>query len=192
MRIRATWSSVFSQQRGYRLRCFREHALLWVFTVIIFLIVLPTVCLGQLVEVPCNGSASGCASRREEFCKKSESVAANLSVPKKTKIWGLLIDPSGAPFAHPENGLTVELRAPQNREVVSSSRVSEMGTFDLGAVAPGTYRLIAVLIIDVKQTRYRGWVQSHSLACGESDECTLAVLLRPSGTDNPIDFCPPK
>jgi len=192
MKPAVTQKTMFAIAAGPRLRCFLGWQPFWLLTIICCQFVLPILGFGQVVEVPCKGSVSECAHRHEEVCKKGENTAANLIVPKKTKVWGLLIDPSGVPFEHTRNGLTIQLGDPKTSQVIASSQVSEMGTFELGEVVPGKYRLIAVLIVDGKTTRFHGWAQPNSLACGDSDECTLAMLLRPSGTDNPIDFCPPK
>ena len=192
MKVPATQTNVLATAAGPRPRCFLGRQAFWLFAFILFEIATPTHALGQLVEVPCNRSATECAERHDELCKQLENTAANLVVPKKTRVWGLLIDPTGAPFEHPKSGLTIQLRDPKNARVIASSPVSQMGTFELGTVGQGTYRLIAVLLLDGKVTRYRGWTQPRGLACGGSDECTLAMLLRDGGTDNPMDFCPPR
>jgi hypothetical protein len=192
MKIPATQTNDFATAAGPRLRCFLDRQLVWLFTMILCSIVLPIPGWSQIVEVPCKGSATECAEKFEKFCESAEYTAANLTVPTKTRIWGLLIDPSGAAFVHPEPGLTVELRDPNTSRIIASNRVGEMGTFDFGAVSPGSYRIIAVLIVDGKTARYRGWDQPKGLTCGVADECTLAMLLRSHGSDNPIDFCPPK
>jgi hypothetical protein len=149
-------------------------------------------CWSQLVSVPCKGSASECAQKFNQRCDTAEPAVANLIVPHGTKIWGVLIDPTGAVFAHPEPGLTVELRDPRTSKALASSKVSDMGTFDVGKVASGAYRLIVTLHVNGNTKRFPGWSQPEELACGDGNECTLAMLLRPTGTDNPIDFCPPK
>jgi hypothetical protein len=181
-----------SRQRGYWLRCFLDRRIIWRSAFILILVATTIHVLGQVVEVPCNGSAAECAERHNELCKRLENSAANLVVPNRTHVWGLLIDPTGAPFEHPNAGLTVQLRDPKTAEVIASSPVSQMGTFGLGTVGQGAYRLIAVLLADGKATRFKGWTQPKGLACGDSDECTLAMSLGVGGTDNPIDFCPPK
>jgi len=177
---------------GSLIRSFLKRLAFWLSAFILFEIATPTHALGQLVEVPCNESATECAERHDELCKRLENTTANLVVPKKTRVLGLLIDPTGAPFEHPKKGLTIQLRDPKTARVIASSPVSQMGTFELGTVGQGTYRLIAVLFTDGKATRYKGWTQPRGLACGDGDECTLAMLLRAGGTDNPIDFCPPR
>jgi hypothetical protein len=182
----------FSTQRGFWLRCFLGRRLPWRSAMICCCLVVPIAGWAQLIDVPCKGTAAQCAERNEKFCATAESSAANLKVQTQTRIWGVLIDPSGAVFAHPQPGLTVELRDPKSSRVLASSKVSETGTFDLGPVSHGNYRLIAVLIVDGKTARYRGWEQPKALACGDAGECTLAMLLRASGTDNPVDFCPPR
>ena len=192
MTLRLHKANSFSKTAGLWLRCFLERRLVSALAVLCCWTFVSIACSGQLVEVPCKGTVAECSAKFEEFCASSESTAANLTVPTKTKIWGVLIDPTGAVFANPEPGLAVELRDPKTARVLVSSHVSAMGTFDIGAVSPGSYRLIAILIIDGKATRYRGWDQPKGLACGVADNCTIAALLRPHGTDDRIDFCPPK
>ena len=185
-------NSIFATTAGPRLRCFLSRELFWLVAIVFFLVGMPTISLGQLVEVPCKGSVAESADRHEELCKQVENTVPNLIVPRKTRVWGLLIDPTGAPFARPEKGLTVQLRDPKTARVISSSVVSDMGTFELGSILPGRYRIIAVLMVNGEATRFRGWVQPQGLACGESDECPLATTLKAGGSDNPIDFCPPQ
>jgi len=175
-----------SKKRGIWLRCFLEVC------AVIVLVATPYVSWPQFVGYPCNGTKAECAAKFDQYCRTTEDRGPNLLVPRKTRIWGVLIDPTGAEFAHPEPGLTVEVRDLKASTVIASGQVSQMGTFEVGEVAPGSYRLIVVLMIDGKRTRFRNWKQPDNLACPESGECTLAALLRPGGTDNVIDFCPPE
>ncbi|MDR3753300.1 MAG: carboxypeptidase-like regulatory domain-containing protein [Terracidiphilus sp.] len=174
------------KRRGFWLRCF-----LGLCATIAFL-ASPLASWSQFLGFPCNGNKAECVEKFDQFCRTAENRAPNLFVPKRTRISGVLIDSSGAVFAHPEKGLTVELHDLKTSGLIASSQVSEMGTFDFGTVEPGSYRLIVVLIDQGKRARYRGWQQPGKLACPDSDECTLAALLRPGSTDNPIDFCPPE
>jgi hypothetical protein len=181
-----------SKQRGFRLRCFLGRRLGSRLVILFFCVISSAIGRGQLVEVPCKGTVSECAAKSEEYCANAEDTRANLKVPQEARVWGVMIDSSGAVIAHPESGLAVELRDPKTSKVLVLNHLSEMGTFDLGKVAAGSYRLIAVVIVDGKTTRFRGWDQPRGLACGLTDECTLAMLLRPHGTDQRIEFCPPK
>ena len=179
-----------TKKRGFWLRCFLRRAKRW--SVIVFLSLLATTVLGwsQLLPFPCSGTASECKEKHDEFCKTLEGNEPNLSVPRQTRVWGVLLDPTGAVFSHPAPGLTLELHAGKDFRLLHSSEISDMGTFVFGTVPQGAYRVIVVIMKDGKATRFHGWNQLRGLTCGDTDKCTLAVLLEVHGTDNPVDFCP--
>jgi len=184
--------SGISKQRGFWLRCFLGQRIVCSMAVLLSWMITSTTTWGQLLELPCKGTAAECSAKFEEYCATNEDTKANLSIPSKMRVWGVLIDPTGALFSHPESGLLVELRDSKTSKVFASGFISEMGTFDLGKVDSGAYRLIVALSVNGKRARFRGWDQPKGLACGLADECTLAVLLRPHGTDQRIDYCPPE
>jgi len=67
------------------------------------------------------------------------------------------------------------------------------GTFNLGEVKAGSYRLIVVNYEKQSIERLPLVDQPKSLICADSAPvCRLSVVLTFHGTDDTIDFCPPK
>jgi hypothetical protein len=102
---------------------------------------------------------------------------------------GRVIDQSGAAF---ERDVAVQLRSPKSGEVLQTATVID-GGFNLGEVQTGSYRLIVVKTGASDPERLKPFDQPQSLTCQNAgSQCKLEVMPKVHGTDNLIDFCPPK
>jgi hypothetical protein len=141
-----------------------------------------TVCIGADGK-PCP------VDPQMRWCK-AEPTPANLRIVKPAHFSGVLFDKSGAPitFEHP----VAQLREPATGKVLFSSPVDEHGAFDFTAVPPGDFRFIVFSVVNAKPVRLPLMDQPKLLHCDGEPECKVKVVLDMHGTDNPIDFCPPK
>jgi hypothetical protein len=104
-------------------------------------------------------------------------------------VTGLVTDQTGAKF---DSAFEIQLRVPQKGTVLRSVVTSE-GEFSLGQVKAGSYRLIVVKMGKQGIKRLKGFDQPTSLVCtNDSSICRLSVVPMIHGTDNTIDYCPPK
>jgi hypothetical protein len=113
-------------------------------------------------------------------CKK-ESLRPNLEVKVRKHILGQVNDATGAAF----QGSKVLLRklGKQGEFVEYRSAVTDTnGRFDLKSVEPGTYRFLPA--------PNRGWRQPREVACNESRECDIKLVLELNSTDQPFAQCP--
>jgi hypothetical protein len=62
---------------------------------------------------------------------------------------------------------------------VKVTTTDEKGSFDLGTVAAGKYRLLA-----------RGFQQPTDLKCPSGNKCELNIALQVNPTDLPVSVCP--
>jgi len=114
-----------------------------------------------------------------EDCKNRQ-VTPNLRLVKRTHLFGVLSDPSGAPFKRSK----VELR----RWISASDQVSlkvvqtdDTGHFDIGEVEAGQYRFLP--------SATGGFKQPESLSCPLA-ECPVELILEMNPTDVPESVCP--
>lgn len=136
-----------------------------------------TVCIGTVAK--CREQLQLCAS---------EPAPANLELSEDKIVTGTVLDPSGATF----NEVEIELRTPKTSVVLQSTEAKN-GKFDVGKVKAGSYRLIVVSRSSSGLQRLKGWNQATRFACkGGTTNCELTFMLTLHGTDNPIDYCPPK
>ena len=135
---------------------------------------------------------TGTVEQRQEAQKKlcaDEKTPANLSLVAKHQISGAVFDMSGAPLS---GNYQAELRSGKSGRFAAVSKLTE-GSFHLGVVQPGSYRLIIVRLTPAGRERPPLMDQPRSLTCtGVGLECTLSITLSLHGSDNPIDTCPPK
>jgi hypothetical protein len=148
-----------------------------------------TMCVGKN-GTPCTGDGGvGTACN-------AEKTPANLSVSSPVHLTGKLIDASGAPidFDSLKSGYQtiIQIRNPDSREVIFAVPLRKNGEFEFELVPAASYRLIAVWMHDGKFGRLPLADQPEQLACKEEKDCRLVATIRLHGTDNPIDFCPPK
>ena len=148
-------------------------------------------------QLVCVGTTEQCKKAHRELCA-SEPAPANLELSEDKFVTGTVLDVSGATFNDVDaTGVNlidvgVELRAP-NTSVVLQSTAARNGTFDFGKVKAGSYRMVVVKRSPRGPERLKLWDQAKSLACkGSTTKCEITVVLTIHGTDNPIDFCPPK
>lgn len=133
----------------------------------------------QLVCIP----ASICAC-------ENETVAPNLTVSRPVKLTGTLKDPTGAPIRYQKS--SIQVRNAKGGKVISSTSLDEKGTFSLGIVPAGEFRLIAFWEHDRKISRLPLFDQPKPEICPGDKECHLDIVLAVHGTDQRFEFCPPK
>jgi hypothetical protein len=119
-----------------------------------------------------------------------EKVTPNLSISKPVKLNGTLLDETGAPIIFERT--LVQIRDQKTDAVLLSAPPDEKGKFDLGRVPAGEFRFIAVQLRAGKTVRLPLADQPKALICSDDAECRLKIVIHFHGTDNPIDFCPPK
>jgi hypothetical protein len=119
-----------------------------------------------------------------------EKVTPNLSVARPSRLSGILLDPTGAPITYKDT--LVQVRNAQTGTVLFSAPLDEKGRFNLGSVPAGEFRLIAVMIKDGKFNRLPLADQPTALSCNNESACNLRIVIHFHGTDDPIDFCPPR
>ncbi len=114
-----------------------------------------------------------------EDCK-NRHIKPNLQLSKPTHLFGVLADPSGAPFKRSK----VELRKWISATDQASLKVVETdngGRFDIGMIEAGRYRFLP--------SASRGFKQPESLSCPEA-ECRVELVLQVNPTDTPDSVCP--
>ncbi len=139
-------------------------------------------------QTVCTGTVEQCKEAQKKLCA-DEKTPANLSLVAKHQISGAVFDMSGTPLS---GDYQAELRSGKSGRLAAISKLTE-GSFHLGVVQPGSYRLIIVRLTSAGRERPPLMDQPKSLTCtGVGLECTLSITLSLHGTDNPIDICPPK
>jgi hypothetical protein len=123
------------------------------------------------------------------YCKR-EPTPANFRVVKATHFSGVLLDESGAPITldHP----VAQLRDAVIGKALFTSSLDDRGRFDFAAVPAGDFRFIVFSVVGDKPKRLPLLDQPKPLHCDGESECKVRVVLEMHGTDNPMDFCPPK
>ncbi len=119
-----------------------------------------------------------------------EKVLPNLSITKPVKLIGVLFDSTGAPITFEKT--FIQIRDSQSKTVLLSTQLDEKGRFDLGTVPAGKYRFLEVRLKDGKLQRLPTADQPKNLFCSGDKECNLKIMIHFHGSDNPIEFCPPK
>jgi hypothetical protein len=136
----------------------------------------------------CIGSVEQCREMQKQLCAE-EKAPANLELSDSKLVEGTVIDQTGAKF---ETGVAVQLRSTKSGEIVRNAQVSN-GVFSLGQIESGSYRLIFVKTLGAAIKRLVGFDQPKSLVCEVVGSiCKLSVMPTVHGSDNPIDYCPPK
>jgi hypothetical protein len=114
------------------------------------------------------------------YCSQVEHIRPNLELPEDTTVRGHIADQTGEPFRYSP----IELRQfVSESEQITVNKVSTNGdgTFDLGVVKRGDYRLLL--------SPHRGFKQPAKLECWQKD-CTLDTVLIVNPTDEPGAGCP--
>ena len=114
-----------------------------------------------------------------EDCQR-QKVQPNLLLSKRTHLFGVIGDPSGATIAKSQ----VELRrwiSATNQVSLKVVRTDDSGGFDLGQIKAGQYRFLP--------SPHGGFKQPKSLSCPQA-ECPLKLVLQINPTDIPGSVCP--
>ena len=114
-----------------------------------------------------------------EDCK-GRQVKPNLRLVNSTHLFGVLSDPTGAPFKRSN----VELRrwiSTTNQVPLKVIQTDDSGSFDLGEVTAGQYRFLP--------SATGGFRQPEMLSCPQA-ECRVELVLQVSPTDVPESVCP--
>ncbi|MGA7350002.1 MAG: carboxypeptidase-like regulatory domain-containing protein [Acidobacteriaceae bacterium] len=136
----------------------------------------------------CPGTAEQCREAQTRLCA-DERAPANLELSDSRSVEGTVAEQSGAKF---ETGVAVQLRSPKSGAILQSASV-ENGEFRFGQVPTGSYRLIVVKTTPSGPERLKMFDQPKSLVCQATGPiCKLLMMPTIHGTDNPIDYCPPK
>jgi len=113
-------------------------------------------------------------------CIRVEQISPNLTLNTTTHIRGFVRDQTGAPFA----ASPVEVRlylSEVKQSVVGKVTTDSQGSFELGNVAAGKYRLLL--------SPSRAFAQPSKLECASRD-CTLDVTLVVNPSDLITAACP--
>jgi hypothetical protein len=146
--------------------------------------------LGQTICLTSDGRP--CPPDPEMKYCADEKVLPNLSIAKPVKLSGILLDGSGVAPIFPETQTIIQIRDSASTTVLLSAPIDEQGRFYLGTVPAGKYRLLAVGVENGKIRRLPLTDQPTALSCNNETVCNLRVATHYHGTDDPIDFCPPK
>ena len=141
-----------------------------------------TVCLSPNGE-PCP------VGPKMRWCN-DEKILPNLSIAKLVKLSGVLLDETGAPIIVDKT--LVQIKDLKTEKVLITVGLDAKGQFDLGTVPAGEFRFLVVWLRDEKIRRLPLADQPKTLFCSTEKECNLKIAIHFHGTDNPIDFCPPK
>ena len=157
----------------------------------------PSALPGQTLCVA-NGRACTAEETRqlhEQECL-AEKAPANLFVVHPVRLTGTFIDPSSAPIAFDalrlDHRTIVQIKSSASGEILFAVPLRQNGEFEFELVPEGAYRLILVWMKDGKFTRLPLADQPKEIHCSDSKECRISSVLSFHGSDNPIEFCPPK
>lgn len=146
-------------------------------------------CIGK------NGKDCTDAEFNERFCKP-EKAPANLFLAQPAQISGTFLDPTGTPLnfdaIKPEYHTIAQIKSLDTGVVLFAVPVNAKGQFEFESVPAGNYRLIVVWMKDGKLRRLPLTDQPAEIRCSGSTECNFRSVLATHGTDNLVDFCPPK
>ena len=103
-------------------------------------------------------------------------------------IQGTVRDTTGAFL----KGYLVQIRDTASGITLQSAAINANGLFEIAHIKQGKYRFVIVTLWDGKVVRPPLFDQPVAQRCDRSAICLLDTVLRVHGTDNPLDFCPPK
>jgi hypothetical protein len=162
-----------NRQKQEGLRCLRAlfcRILADMFTILAAVMLL----IGSTSQVVQTGATD------PDYCYKIETIRPNLKLLKPAHILGSITDVAGSAFKNSR----VELRKclSQRKQTTIKTVVTDAyGKFDLGAVEPGSYRLLA--------SPTRAFRQPAELVCREGT-CDLKIVLQINATDQADSICP--
>ena len=141
-----------------------------------------------LSQTVCMGNDEQCREAQKQLCA-NEKAESNFVTSGATSVRGEVRDQTGAPFTA---GYVVQLRNATTGQVLQSSMLDSAGRFSFADVPTVRLRLIVVRLVGGKIVRPPLFDQPSQLTCESSQSCDLKIVLKVHGTDNPIDYCPPK
>jgi hypothetical protein len=152
-----------------------------------------TNCISEAEHRPCTKSES--KQLQDHICRE-EPAPTNLFVAHPVRFTGTFYDQTGAPidFDSLEAGshTIVQIRRRTSGEVLFAVPLHSNGEFDFESVPEGEYRLILVWLKNGKFRRLPLADQPKEIRCQDLNECRIRSTITFHGTDDPIDFCPPK
>jgi hypothetical protein len=129
------------------------------------------------------------------FCKP-EKAPANLFLAHPARLIGTLFDPSGAPLSfdaiRPEFRSIVQIKDAKSGQILFAVPLRSNGVFEFESVPAGNFRLIVVWMKDGNFRRLPLADQPEAIHCTDATECKVSTIIWFHGTDNLVDFCPPK
>ena len=139
-------------------------------------------------QTVCLGNTAECREAQRQLCG-NEKAEANIATNGAKSLRGDVRDPSGATFP---SGYVVQLRDAATGQVLKSSVLDSAGRFSFTDIPTARLRLIVVRVAGRKIVRPPLFDQPSGLACESSQGCELKVVLKVHGTDDPLDYCPPR
>jgi hypothetical protein len=115
------------------------------------------------------------------YCEKIEHLHPNLTIKHNVRIHGTITDAAGTPLSRKPVVLK-SYKSPTTQKTVRQVATDDAGTFDLGMVESGRYRLLA--------SWTRSFRQPENLTCQAGNDCNLAIKLVAPPTDGPDVNCP--
>ncbi len=138
-------------------------------------------------QTVCIRTSQQCIEAQKKECA-SAPTPQNFELSGNKIVEGMVSDKTGASI----QGVDVQLRVPETGRVLRSVGAKD-GTFYLVKVRAGSYRLIVVKQEKQRVERLALADQPKLLVCSDSTSvCQLSVAITFRGTDDTIDFCPPK
>ena len=132
----------------------------------------------------------------DEMVCQPEKAPANLFVSHQVRLIGTLLDPTGAPInfdaVRPGNRSIVQIKDLKSAQILFAVPLRSNGEFEFESVPAGDFRLIVVWMKDGKFSRLPLADQPKALFCSDAKECRVSTTITFHGSDNPVDWCPPK
>jgi hypothetical protein len=148
---------------------------------------LSSIACSSFSQTVCIAGNKACVEAQKKACA-SERAEANLDMVVPSAVQGVAKDPSGAFL----KGYLVQVRDVASGTTLQSAAIDANGQFNIAHLAQGKYRFIIVTLSNGKIVRPPLFDQPSALRCDGSEMCNLNIVLKLHGTDNPVDFCPPK
>jgi hypothetical protein len=161
----------------------------------VFVVIDPIAMHSQWVCIGVDGKPCTDKDVDEMVCKP-EKAPANLSVAHPVRLVGTFLDPSAAPLnfdaVRPDHHSIVQIKDVKSGQILFTVPLRPNGEFEFESVPTGEYRLIVVWMKDGKFSRLPLTDQPKAILCSDLKECKIKSILSFHGTDNPVDWCPPK
>lgn len=109
-----------------------------------------------------------------------EVVQPNLKLSSATEFFGVIKDPTGAPFENSKIELRIQ-KPDGSQTPYKTVTTDKQGRFSFGTVPAGVYRLLV--------SPNRGFRQPELVLCPRG-KCDVSLVLKVNGTDRPFANCP--